>query len=202
MNIRNESIFLNPDGIAKIEKKYNAKYVFESCLKHKDGEWANFPCAIFYTETPHPRGSNYFGLYRNDFGDIMIADGISATEPFDGLQVGDDIIYSRYRHDYREHNGGMVDGGRDYFRHNKSGTPVKLQVNKDKLDIIMTEFFFSKDREKAFDELKQALYNRLQQRRNYAAQDPLKDVYFKGLQKGALNEVDFLEKLLNLIERS
>jgi coproporphyrinogen III oxidase-like Fe-S oxidoreductase len=66
----------------------------------------------------------------------------------------------------------------------------------------MTEFFFSKDREKAFDELKQALYNRLQQRRNYAEQNPLKDVYFKGLQKGALSEVDFLEKLLDLIERS
>lgn len=66
----------------------------------------------------------------------------------------------------------------------------------------MTEFFFSKDREKAFDEIKQALYNRLQQRRNYADQNPLKDVYFKGLQKGALSEVDFLEKLLDLIERS
>lgn len=66
----------------------------------------------------------------------------------------------------------------------------------------MTEFFFSKDREKAFDEIKQALYNRLQQRRNYAEQNPLKDVYFKGLQKGALSEVDFLEKLLDLIERS
>jgi coproporphyrinogen III oxidase-like Fe-S oxidoreductase len=66
----------------------------------------------------------------------------------------------------------------------------------------MTEFFFSKDRDKAFDELKQALYNRLQQRRNYAEQNPLKDVYFKGLQKGALSEVDFLEKLLDLIERS
>ena len=66
----------------------------------------------------------------------------------------------------------------------------------------MSEFFFSKDRAKAFEELQQALYNRLQQRRNYAAQDPLKDVYFKGLQKGALSEVDFLEKLLDSIEQS
>ena len=136
MNILNECSFLKPEGIAKIEKAYNAKYVFESCLKTKNGGWCNMPVAIFYTETPHPQGSNYFGLYRNDFGDFMITDGISATEPFDALQAGDDVIYSRYRHDFREHNGYMVDGGRDYFRRSADGIPVKLCVNKDKLEIV------------------------------------------------------------------
>lgn len=68
--------------------------------------------------------------------------------------------------------------------------------------VRMSEFFFSKNRDKAYEEIRQALYNRLQQRRNYAAQEPLKDIYFKGLQKGALSEVEFLEKLLDLIERS
>ena len=136
MNIRNECTFLKPEGIAKIEKAYNAKYVFESCLKTKNGGWCNMPVAIFYTETPHPQGSNYFGLYCNDFGDFMITDGISATEPFDALQAGDDVIYSRYRHDFREHNGYMVDGGRDYFRRSADGIPVKLCVNKDKLEIV------------------------------------------------------------------
>ena len=136
MNIRNECTFLNPDGITKVENMYNAKYVFESCLKTKDGGWCNMPVAIFYTEEAHPKGSNYFGLYRNDFGDFMITDGISATEPFDALQAGDDVIYSRYRHDFREHNGYMVDGGRDYFRRSADGTPVKLCVNKDKLEIV------------------------------------------------------------------
>ena len=136
MNIRNECTFLKPEGIAKIEEAYNAKYVFESCLKTKNGGWCNMPVAIFYTETPHPQGSNYFGLYCNDFGDFMITDGISATEPFDALQAGDDVIYSRYRHDFREHNGYMVDGGRDYFRRSADGIPVKLCVNKDKLEIV------------------------------------------------------------------
>lgn len=136
MNILNECTWLKPDGIAKIEKSYNAKYVFETCLKTKDGGWCNMPVAIFYTETAHPEGSNYFGLYRTDFGDLMITDGISATEPFDALQIGDDVIYSRYRHDYREHNGGMVDGGRDYFRHNTNGKSVKLKVVKDHLEIV------------------------------------------------------------------
>lgn len=136
MNILNECTFLKPEGIYKIEDAYNAKYVFESCIKHKDGGWCNFPCAIFYTETPHPKGSNYFGVFVNESGDFMITNGISATEPFDALQAGDEVIYSRYRHDFREHNGYMVDGGRDYFRRSADGTPIKLQVNKDKLEIV------------------------------------------------------------------
>lgn len=137
MKILNECSFLKPDGIAKVEEMYNAKYVFESCLKTRVGGWSNFPVAIFYTETPHPQGSNYFGLYSNDFGDIMITNGISATESFDALQVGDDIIYSRYRHDYREHNGAMVDGGRDYFKRSADvGKAVKLRVVKDKLELV------------------------------------------------------------------
>ena len=136
MKIHNECSFLKPEGIKFIEENYNAKYVFESCLKKKDGGWCNIPVAIFYTEEAHPEGSNYFGLYRTDFGDIMITNGISATEPFDALQVGDDIIYSRYRHDYREYNGAMVDGGRDYFKRSSDvGTPVKLKVVKDHLEI-------------------------------------------------------------------
>lgn len=136
MNIHNECTFLKPDGIAKVENMYNAKYVFESCLKSKDGGWCNMPVAIFYTEKAHPRGSNYFGLYCTDTGECMITNGISATEPFDALQIGDDVIYSRYRHDYRTLGEGMVDGGRDYFKHSLHGTPVKLCVNKDKLEII------------------------------------------------------------------
>lgn len=50
------------------------------------------------------------------------------------------------------------------------------------------------------DELKEILKERLRGRENYAAQNPLKDVYFKGLQKGALSEVEFLTDLLKLIE--
>lgn len=136
MNIHNECTWLKPDGIAKVENMYNAKYVFESCLKTVSGDWCNFPAAIFYTETAHPEGSNYFGLYRSPLNNqLMIADGISATEPFNAIQIGDDIIYSRYRHDYREYNDAIVDGGRDYFKHNGMGQTVILRVNKDKLEV-------------------------------------------------------------------
>ena len=143
MKIHNECTFIKPDGIAKIENMYNAKYVFESCLKTKDGGWSNFPAAIFYTEEKHPQGSNYFALYE-DRGTrltkgprFMITDGISATKEFIGLRIGDDIIYSRYRHDYRELGEAMIDGGRDYVRYNPEvGKLVKLQVTKDKLEVV------------------------------------------------------------------
>jgi len=135
MRILNESTWLKPDGIAKVENMYNAKYVFESCLKTKWG-WSDIPVCIFYTEQAHPEGSNYFGLYRTDFGDVMITNGISATEPFNALQVGEDIIYSRYRHDYREHKRAIVDGGRDYFKHNGVGQTVMLHVVGDHLEVM------------------------------------------------------------------
>ncbi len=144
MKIHNECGFITKDGIAKIENMYKATFVMESCIKDRNGGWCNFPAAIFYTEEAHPQGSNYFALYRERMPPldtleprIMITNGISATEPFDGLQIGEDIIYSRYRHDYREYKGAMVDGGRDYFKRSSDrGTPVKLKVNKDKLEVV------------------------------------------------------------------
>jgi hypothetical protein len=116
---------------------YNAKYVFESCLKTRTDGWSNYPVAIFYTEQAHPRGSNYMGLYVDEYGRLLITDGIAATEPFDALQIGEDIIYSRYRHDYREFKGAMVDGGRDYFKRSADrGVPVKLKVVGDHLEVV------------------------------------------------------------------
>jgi hypothetical protein len=65
----------------------------------------------------------------------------------------------------------------------------------------MTQFL-TKNADVALVELKEILYERLKQREQYAAQDPLKDQYFKGLQKGALSEVEFLRGLIDMIERS
>lgn len=49
------------------------------------------------------------------------------------------------------------------------------------------------------EEIIQALKERLASRENYAAQDPLKDPYYKGLQKGALSEAEWLRNLLDII---
>ena len=140
MKIHNECTFLKPEGVAKVEQMYNAKYVFETCLKTRFGGWSEFPVAVFYTEQAHPEGSNYMGLYKNDFGVMTICNAISALEEFTGLQIGDDIIYSHYRHDYRvldEENDGFIDGGRDYVRCNpKVGKLVTLKVVGDHLEVV------------------------------------------------------------------
>jgi len=142
--ILNDCTFIDAKGIKYIEEKYNAKYVFESCLKNKNGDWANFPAAIFYTEEAHPEGSNYFGVYlKYDYDGTkipMIANGIAATQVvIKGIKADNgDIVYSRYRHDYRNSPDGSVfiDGGRDYIRTNNISNLVELKVVKDKLEQI------------------------------------------------------------------
>jgi len=140
MKILTESTFLTDKGIEIIETKMNAKYVFESCLKNKDGGWANMPVAVFYTDSAHPQGSNYFGIYTNNAGVTMITDAITATEKFQGLSIDDEVIYSRYRHDFREHRGVFVDGGRDYIKWGgdriSEAKVVNICVVRDHLEII------------------------------------------------------------------
>jgi len=132
------SSFLRPDSIAKIEEKYNATYIFDSCLRLKSGDWGNFPCAIFYTEKAHPEGSNYFGLYFDMDGDLMIANGISATEvEYTGIVLGEKVVYSRYRHDYRAADKVAIDGGRDYTKINGNPQTVRFKVVEDHLEFIL-----------------------------------------------------------------
>jgi hypothetical protein len=140
MKILNESSIYKPAGIKIVEDKMNAKYVCESCLRNRDGGWANVPVAIFYTELAHPEGSNYFGIYNNIDGRTTITNAISATEPFSGLLIDNEVVYSRYRHDFREHNGIFVDGGRDYLKFGgeriDQAEIVKIQIVKDHLEIV------------------------------------------------------------------
>lgn len=129
MIVNTRSSFLSHKAIEAVEEKYNAKYVLETDLLAKDKHsgvtfWANKPAAIFYTEKAHPEGSNYFALYMEYNMDgtktPMITDGLPSIKDvvFAGIEAEGEVVYSRYRHDYREHkNGAFVDGGRDYFRY-------------------------------------------------------------------------------------
>ena len=54
----------------------------------------------------------------------------------------------------------------------------------------------TKDSDVALVEIRELLYDRLKNRTNYAAQNPIKDPYYKGLQKG-----EFLKSIIALIER-
>ena len=141
-NIIIRKLIFTDDKIKIIENKYNAKYVCDTCLKGSMG-WVNFPVAVFYTEEKHPQGSNWFAMYydpinKNNFN---ITDAISATESFEALQVGQDVIYSAYRHDFYHYGSTFVDGGRDYLRYspNENCKPVKLQIIKDKLQVLVEE---------------------------------------------------------------
>lgn len=139
MKINKESSFLNEKAIKKIEEQYNAKYVLESCIKNKNGGWCDFPAAIFYTPEPHPEGSNYFAIFLDpQRTSLMISNGFTATVPtYTGTLVEDEVLYSRYRHDFRSVGETFVDGGRDYFR---TSSPVENWVNfkivEDRLEVI------------------------------------------------------------------
>ena len=144
--INTESVLLNPEAIKKVEEKYNAKYVLEACLRSRDGNWHNQPAAIFYTDDPHPEGSNYFALYMHHGWEgqpaqLMITNGVSAIQGiFKGARADDgEIIYSRYRHDYRTSRDGSVtvDGGRDYFKaHALPSQVVEFIVVADRLELV------------------------------------------------------------------
>ncbi len=137
--IRTESSFLSPKQIQRVEKKFRAKYVFESQLKLRSDHWSDFPAAVFYSEEPHPKGSNWFGVWDN-LGRFMISNATSAVnEPFFGaLPDNGEVIYSRHRNDFRESEDKtvFVDGGRAHFRHDLEHEIVKLKVVKDRVVLI------------------------------------------------------------------
>ncbi len=148
MRILNESEIFSAENIAKIEEMKHAKYVCETCLKGKGGGWINQPVAIFWNKDPAnipAGGSAWFGLFYKYEGPdadapLMITNAISATEtPITGVvAMNGDVIYSRYRHDYRLSPDGtaMVDGGRDYLRTGPVGLgTVTLEIHDGELVI-------------------------------------------------------------------
>ncbi len=151
--ILTKSEIFAPDQIAKIEEKHEAKYVCETCIKNKGG-WVNSAVAIFYQPDPArvpEGGSQWFGMYwARDHGlhyglpdvpaRLMICNAITAVEQdITGISAENgDIIYSRYRHDYRwsKDKTVMIDGGRDYDRHNLGGPLVTLRIMEDRLIVL------------------------------------------------------------------
>ena len=73
----------------------------------------------------------------------MITNALSAVETdIDGIVAKNgDVIYSKYRHDFRYSPDGsvMIDGGRDYTKNNGGGEIVTLRIVKDKLVLVEDE---------------------------------------------------------------
>lgn len=110
---------LSEENIKKIEQSRNCHYVCEWYTNTSDGKKVMDVAAIFWTDTPHPRGSNWLGLYRAN-GDWMVKDGITASQIPIRCVVSNDkqLVFSKGRHDFRGTKDGSVaiDGGRDYTR--------------------------------------------------------------------------------------
>lgn len=108
-------------SIEVVEEEKEAKYLGDFCIKSEDGGWINRPVAVFYQYAPRPpeAESPFFALsFKHD--KLMITDGRSAfSEPIVCVVADNgEIIYSRWRHDFRGSEDGSVtvDGGRDYFK--------------------------------------------------------------------------------------
>ena len=135
-----EQMFLHPAQsyqpikIEIIEKKYNAKYVGDFCIMTKHG-WSESPVAIFWQEKPPVEGySHYFGIFVQE-DTIYITSGESAfSKPIVGIVADDgEVVYSRYRHDFRSSKDGSVfiDGGRDYTKWGGTLTPQFVHIVAD-----------------------------------------------------------------------
>lgn len=146
VNLDLSNIWKNRVNINQIEEHYNCKFVCETPIKDNRGSWRDTSSLIFYSEVPHPQGSNYMALsisyHYNESKDhmedtLVVSNGISATQNnIVGVIDGDEVIYSRYRHDYRSGKTNVfVDGGRDYIR-TSSNCVVELKINEGNLEVI------------------------------------------------------------------
>lgn len=97
--------------IRKVEDMRAATYILDTTE-------GTIPMSYFYTDEPHPDGSNYFKLfYVNQ--ELRIANGIDIEDKtFDAIDVGGILYHSRSRYDYRAVGDFFIDGGRAYTRTN------------------------------------------------------------------------------------
>ena len=108
-----------PVDTAVIENKYNAKYIADFALKTVGGGWSESPGQIYWQPKPPVEGySHYFAVVLQR-GQVFITSAQCLENlEFVGIKSGDEIIFSRYRHDYRSTADGKctIDGGMDYVK--------------------------------------------------------------------------------------
>jgi hypothetical protein len=131
--------------VEKVEQRYAertggaCKFIGMLTIKTQTG-WSDDPVAVFWQEkVADPTHSNYFGLYVQARS-LMICNAISVAEgEWSGVldHTTGEIVFSRYRHDYRQSRSGTVfaDGGRDYFR-GSGKYLIKMRVEGPKMVIV------------------------------------------------------------------
>lgn len=116
MNIKHEPIF-KTDAVAEHYSKKDGVTVKYVCTSALAGEARAMD--IFYRDTPHPEfGNRYFGMFIDQQDRVMItnADIIDGAEFAMIEDSKGNLHYSAHRHDYKEVDDKMVDGGRAYIR--------------------------------------------------------------------------------------
>ena len=149
VKIPEDGYWFKKAGIQKIEEKYGAKYMGYWAIKNSRGGWNDSPVDVFYQPNPDTsKGhTHYFGMFiRTDpysgegTGSVYITEASTAfSEPIAGIPTDDgEVIVSRYRHDYVEKDGRMIDGGRDYTRRSLHPT-VTVTIDGDQFIISERE---------------------------------------------------------------
>ena len=129
-----DGYWFSGEQIPKLEEHYKSKYMGYWTTKRKDGEWNDDPVDVFYNPNPDTsKGhSHYFGLFMKDHK-VMITNAESAfSEPIVGVVAEDnEVLVSRYRHDYSEKGDAFIDGGREYYRYNPDFPLVNVTIDND-----------------------------------------------------------------------
>ena len=130
-----EGYHLNAKGIAHFESQYNAVFMGPWAIQGRHG-WTEQPVDVFYVAKPdRSQGhTNYFGIFVCPVtGQSKICNAESAfSQTITGvLTDSGEVLVSRYRHDYVEKDGAMIDGGRDYVRCSESPlVTVRVQADQ------------------------------------------------------------------------
>lgn len=106
--------------IAKVEDQYQCHYVTEWPGIKADGQPAKNPKLLFWCDKTHPESkSNWMGMYESE-PYYYVCNGDSASRFPIWCVVSNDkqVLFSKYRHDFRSSHDGSVaiDGGREYTR--------------------------------------------------------------------------------------
>lgn len=127
-----DTIELNSGEVISIleycERTYGGKFLVKSQILGKYDRYTKEELYFFYTEHPHPDGSNYYAFgFIN--GVPMITNGASIEDAHISAFLSSDGIvrYSASQHDYvSDSDGNFIDGGRHYTRHSVGNNEARL----------------------------------------------------------------------------
>lgn len=119
-----------------IERTYGVSYVGFYDLP--DGREHIY---VFYQQNPKTElgHTHYMGYFKNPITlESYVTDASSITEAkFNAIELWNgNFLVSRFRHDYRELGGIMIDGGLDYTRYNPNNPPTHTMTIVDGKEIF------------------------------------------------------------------